>query len=30
MSVVIEPREGRMQVSRGNPCERPYETYQLH
>jgi isopenicillin-N N-acyltransferase-like protein len=30
MSVVIEPRDGRMHVSRGNPCERPYETYELH
>jgi isopenicillin-N N-acyltransferase-like protein len=29
MSVVIEPQEGRLHVSRGNPCERPYETYAL-
>ena len=29
LSVIIEPREGRMHVSRGNPCGRPYERYVL-
>lgn len=29
-SVIIEPGEGLMHVSRGNPCERPYETYTLN
>jgi isopenicillin-N N-acyltransferase-like protein len=28
-SVIIEPAERRMHVSRGTPCERPYETYEL-
>lgn len=28
-SVVMEVDEGRMHVSRGNPCETPYETYEL-
>ena len=28
-SVVIEPQAHRMHVSRGTPCNRPYETYQL-
>ncbi|MGY8823398.1 MAG: C45 family autoproteolytic acyltransferase/hydrolase [Candidatus Latescibacterota bacterium] len=28
-SVVIEAAAGRMHVSRGNPCENEYETYQL-
>ena len=29
-SVIIEAEIGRMHVSRGNPCEKPYETYQLN
>ncbi len=29
-SVVMEVDEGRMHVSRGNPCETPYETYRLN
>ena len=28
-SVIIEPDRRRMHVSRGTPCERPYETYEL-
>jgi isopenicillin-N N-acyltransferase-like protein len=28
-SVVIEPSARRMHVSRGTPCNRPYETYEL-
>lgn len=28
-SVIIEPRERRMHISRGTPCEAPYETYRL-
>jgi isopenicillin-N N-acyltransferase-like protein len=28
-SVIIEPQERRMHVSRGTPCTRPYETYAL-
>ena len=28
-SVIIEPAEGRMHVSRGTPCTSPYETYVL-
>ena len=28
-SVIIEPGERRMHVSRGAPCEHPYETYEL-
>jgi isopenicillin-N N-acyltransferase-like protein len=28
-SVIIEPAGGRMHISRGNPCEQPYETYSL-
>jgi isopenicillin-N N-acyltransferase-like protein len=28
-SVIIEPQERRMQISRGTPCEKPYETYVL-
>lgn len=28
-SVIIEPDQKRMYVSRGNPCDSPYETYQL-
>jgi len=30
LSVIIEADAGRMHVSRGNPCEKPYETYQLN
>jgi isopenicillin-N N-acyltransferase-like protein len=26
-SVIIEPHERRMHISRGTPCEKPYETY---
>ena len=29
-SVVIEADQGRMHISRGNPCETPYETYALN
>jgi isopenicillin-N N-acyltransferase-like protein len=29
-SVIIEPDERRMHISRGTPCERPYETYGLN
>jgi isopenicillin-N N-acyltransferase-like protein len=29
VSMIVEPAEGRMYLSRGNPCERPYETYEL-
>lgn len=29
-SVVIEADQGRMHVSRGNPCTAPYETYSLN
>jgi len=28
-SVIIEPEQKRMHVSRGTPCNSPYETYQL-
>lgn len=28
-SVVIKPNEGRMYVSRGTPCNHPYEAYEL-
>lgn len=28
-SVIIEPGERRMHVSRGTPCEHPHETYEL-
>lgn len=28
-SVIIEPRDHRMHVSRGTPCNHPYETYSL-
>jgi isopenicillin-N N-acyltransferase-like protein len=28
-SVVIEPAQRRMHVTRGTPCDRPFETYQL-
>jgi isopenicillin-N N-acyltransferase-like protein len=27
VSIILEPGERRMQVSNGNPCENPYETY---
>lgn len=30
VSVVLEPAQGRMHVSRGNPCEARYETYLLN
>ena len=29
-SVVVEADQGRMHISRGNPCENPYETYSLN
>ena len=29
VSLVLEPGEGRMHVSNGNPCENEYETYEL-
>lgn len=29
-SVIIEADAGRMHISRGNPCEHPYEVYQLN
>ena len=29
-SVIIEADDGVMHISRGNPCERPYETYSLN
>jgi len=29
-SVIIEPDASRMHVSRGNPCQQPYETYVLN
>jgi isopenicillin-N N-acyltransferase-like protein len=28
-SIIMEPDEGRMHLSRGNPCTNPYETYTL-
>ncbi|MGE0607080.1 MAG: C45 family autoproteolytic acyltransferase/hydrolase [Pirellulales bacterium] len=28
-SVIIEPQQRQMHISRGNPCEQPYETYTL-
>lgn len=28
-SVIAEPEEGRLHISRGNPCQAPYEIYQL-
>ncbi len=30
VSMVLEPSEGRMHLTRGNPCERPYEVYTLN
>ena len=29
LSVIVEPEAGCMHISRGNPCEKPYETYRL-
>jgi isopenicillin-N N-acyltransferase-like protein len=29
VSMIVEPAQGRMYLSRGNPCESPYETYEL-
>ncbi len=29
-SVIIEPAAGRMHVSRGNPCQSPFEIYELN
>ncbi len=29
-SVIIEADAGRIHISRGNPCEKPYETYNLN
>ena len=29
VSMILEPSEGRMHLSRGNPCERPFEVYAL-
>ena len=29
VSVILEPAVGRMHLSRGNPCENPYEIYEL-
>lgn len=29
VSVILEPAAGRMRLSRGNPCENPYELYEL-
>jgi isopenicillin-N N-acyltransferase-like protein len=29
VSVILEPAVGRMRLSRGNPCENPYEIYEL-
>ena len=29
-SVIVEADAGRMQISRGNPCEAPYENYRLN
>jgi isopenicillin-N N-acyltransferase-like protein len=29
VSVILEPSLGRMHLSRGNPCENPYEIYEL-
>jgi isopenicillin-N N-acyltransferase like protein len=29
VSVILEPALGRMHLSRGNPCENPYEVYEL-
>jgi isopenicillin-N N-acyltransferase-like protein len=29
VSMIVEPAERRMHLTRGNPCERPYEVYRL-
>lgn len=29
VSMIVEPAAGRMHLSRGNPCESPYEVYEL-
>jgi len=29
VSVIMEPSEGRLHLTRGNPCESPYEVYRL-
>ena len=29
-SLIVEAGAGRLHLSRGNPCERPYETYELN
>lgn len=29
-SILIEADHGRMHITRGNPCEQPYETYELN
>jgi isopenicillin-N N-acyltransferase-like protein len=29
VSVILEPAAGRLHLSRGNPCENPYELYEL-
>jgi len=29
VSMILEPSEGRMHLTRGNPCERPFEVYTL-
>lgn len=29
-SVIIEPRQSRMHISRGTPCDKPYEVYELN
>ena len=28
-SIIIEPQQGRMHISRGNPCSQPFEVYEL-
>ncbi len=30
VSIILEPSAGTMHVSRGNPCEMPYETYRMN
>ena len=30
VSMIVEPSEGRMHLSRGNPCSNPYEVYSLN
>ena len=29
VSVIVEPDAGRMHLTRGNPCDNPYEVYSL-